>query len=128
MKNYIIYDEDGNILRTGRCPANMLNLQVKLGEYIMEGVANDSTQIISGNQLQNKPIDVVSLKVDFQDNLRVARNGILSSTDWTQMPDAPLTIAEKAGWQTYRQSLRDLPSNYPNETDLNNVIFPTEPT
>ncbi|HGM5043084.1 TPA: tail fiber assembly protein [Stenotrophomonas maltophilia] len=34
----------------------------------------------------------------------------LRATDWTQMPDAPLTAQEKAAYQVYRQALRDLPS------------------
>jgi hypothetical protein len=127
VKKYIIHDAAGNILRTGSCPDSMLNLQANTGEYIMEGIANDATQIVNNNQLQNKPIDAAKMQTEFQDNLRVTRNVMLTSTDWTQLPDAPLTSAEKTDWQTYRQSLRDLPSSYPNETELANVAFPVEP-
>lgn len=38
------------------------------------------------------------------------RNGILRSTDWTQMADAPLSVAAKTAWAVYRQALRDLPT------------------
>lgn len=48
----------------------------------------------------------------------------LRATDWTQMPDAPLTALEKAAYQTYRQALRDLPS-VPGFPD---VLWPTLPT
>ncbi|OWR27999.1 hypothetical protein CEE55_19925 [Stenotrophomonas pavanii] len=41
---------------------------------------------------------------------RAKRDALLRYSDWTQMPDAPLTALEKAAYQTYRQSLRDLPS------------------
>ena len=44
---------------------------------------------------------------------RQERNLILQSTDWTVLPDAPLTDAEKATWKAYRQKLRDLPADYP---------------
>ena len=44
---------------------------------------------------------------------RQKRNLILQASDWTQMPDAPLTEAQVAKWKTYRQKLRDLPQDYP---------------
>jgi hypothetical protein len=44
----------------------------------------------------------------------------LISTDWTQLPDAPV---DKAAWATYRQALRDLPL----VTDFANAELPTQP-
>lgn len=41
--------------------------------------------------------------------LRADRDIALSASDWTQMPDSPLTDAEKQAWAAYRQALRDLP-------------------
>ncbi|WP_422387668.1 phage tail assembly chaperone [Gemmobacter caeni] len=35
---------------------------------------------------------------------------MLSDSDWTQLADAPLTPAKQAQWATYRQELRDIPS------------------
>jgi len=57
--------------------------------------------------------------------LRIDRNTKLKATDWTQMPDAPLTEEEKASWRSYRQALRDLPAN---TTDPANPIWPQKPT
>lgn len=34
----------------------------------------------------------------------------LRSSDWTQMADAPLSVAAKTAWAVYRQALRDLPT------------------
>lgn len=56
--------------------------------------------------------------------LRNKRNFILSTTDWTQLADAPLTGAEKTAWTTYRQQLRDLPTT---TTSPKEVIWPTQP-
>lgn len=42
--------------------------------------------------------------------VRADRTKRISETDWTQLPDAPLTTAQKAAWATYRQSLRDIPA------------------
>ena len=43
------------------------------------------------------------------DALRVRRDDLLFACDWTQLPDAPLTDAQKAEWRVYRQALRDVP-------------------
>lgn len=42
--------------------------------------------------------------------VRGERNFKLAKSDWSQLPDAPLTDAQKLQWQTYRQALRDVTS------------------
>jgi hypothetical protein len=54
-------------------------------------------------------------------NLRMERNDKLSLSDWTQLPDSNV---DKNVWATYRQQLRDLPSNTAN---IDNVVWPTVP-
>jgi hypothetical protein len=56
--------------------------------------------------------------------IRIERNRLLSLCDWTQMPDASLTVAQKQIWVLYRQELRDLPLKF---TEPNDVIWPTHP-
>ena len=56
--------------------------------------------------------------------IRRYRNELLSRCDWTQLPDAALSIEEKQAWSDYRQVLRDLPQYYPLPED---VEFPSEP-
>lgn len=53
--------------------------------------------------------------------VRDDRNKRLTETDWTQVADAPV---DKAAWATYRQALRDVPSQagFPCE-----VQWPTQP-
>ena len=53
--------------------------------------------------------------------VRTERDAKLAETDWTQVADAPV---DKTTWATYRQALRDIPSQagFPNE-----VIWPVEP-
>jgi hypothetical protein len=53
--------------------------------------------------------------------LRLHRDKLLAASDWTQLPDSP---ADKAGWATYRQALRDLPLQNGN---ADKVIFPSKP-
>lgn len=40
---------------------------------------------------------------------RAKRDRLLSATDWTQIPDAPLTTEQSAAYAAYRQALRDVP-------------------
>lgn len=53
--------------------------------------------------------------------VRALRNQKIQSTDWTQLPDVPLSTKET--WATYRQALRDVTS----QTDPFNITWPTPP-
>jgi len=68
------------------------------------------------------------VKVDSQklldiqaDEARTQRNALLSGSDWTQVPDAPV---DQAAWAEYRQALRDLPqqAGFPTE-----ITWPVKP-
>jgi hypothetical protein len=59
--------------------------------------------------------------------MRSLRDYKLGRSDWTQVADSPLADTDKAAWATYRQALRDVPTNNPNITDLDEVSWPTEP-
>ena len=57
---------------------------------------------------------------------RNERNQLLNDSDWTQMPDSPLTDEVKTSWATYRASLRTLPehTNWPNLEDADWPVSP----
>lgn len=70
---------------------------------------------------------VVNIDAETQaqwNDLRSKRATLLNKSDWTQVPDSPLSDEQKAAWATYRQQLRDLPSN---TTDVFNIVWPTQP-
>lgn len=52
---------------------------------------------------------------------RAERNRLLSASDWTQLPDAPI---DQAAWTEYRQALRDLPSQAGFPADITWPIAP----
>ena len=56
--------------------------------------------------------------------LRAERDRRLAATDWTQLPDVPLTAEQRAAWQQYRQALRDVPQQPGAPYD---VTWPEEP-
>tara|TARA_E500000318_G_C3527550_1_gene199041 strand:- start:799 stop:1041 length:243 start_codon:yes stop_codon:yes gene_type:complete len=59
--------------------------------------------------------------------LRDRRNDKLFESDWTQMPDCPLSESKKQEWAEYRQLLRDLPGAYTNDDSIEDIIFPDKP-
>ena len=54
-------------------------------------------------------------------NIREQRNELLAETDWTQLPDSGVAST----WTTYRQALRDVPSQ---EGFPYSVTWPTKPS
>ena len=83
----IIFNTDGTVTRTKDA---VQDYQEKLGQ-----------------QLQNYDSH---LNCGFEE-LRTYRDDELSTSDWTQVPDGPLDSTTKAAWATYREKLRDLPSD-----------------
>ena len=59
--------------------------------------------------------------------IRAERDRLLTSSDWTQANDSPLTDANVAKWKTYRTSLRDLPSDQSSKTKYSDITWPTKP-
>jgi hypothetical protein len=55
--------------------------------------------------------------------VRAERNNFLSSCDWTQVNDSPLSQVDKDAWATYRQALRDITL----QQDPFNIIWPVSP-
>lgn len=121
MKQFIVYNSDGDILRTGSCPDNMFELQAGDGEFVIDGVADDATKRIIDGVIVDKPIQVTYISID---EIRFQRDILIAKTDWTQLPDAPLTTAQKAKYKSYRTALRDLPQKYVNMQNIINVDYP----
>ena len=61
---------------------------------------------------------------------------LLELSDWTVMPDSPLSDSKQTEWKTYRQSLRDITktANPKMRTDMSNMLdetsvtWPTKPS
>jgi hypothetical protein len=64
----------------------------------------------------------------FPDIVRTIRNQMLSDSDWTQLPDAPLSAEKKEEWLAYRTYLRDYPLQFLGLEHYPNIItFNTQP-
>ncbi len=60
-------------------------------------------------------------------HIRHQRDMLLRDTDWSVLPDSPLSADDKTAYETYRQALRDLPSTYPEVKKPDDVTWPTAP-
>lgn len=98
---YTVFDSQGLPSRYIRSTEEELSLKVKTGETYQIG------------RVQSKETE----------NFRLLRDALLSSSDWTQLPDSPLNEEQKSAWAQYRQALRDLPDSY----DGGDIVFPVQP-
>jgi hypothetical protein len=80
----------------------------------------DGTQFVDPD-----PITEEEQTENYLASIRVERNALLDSTDWTQGNDSPLTDKVKTNWSTYRQELRDIPETYTADPDA--VVWPEAP-
>ena len=79
--------------------------------------------------LETKQLENIPQNTDWTDWMRQRRRLELIDSDWTQGADSPLSDSKKAEWQTYRQALRDLPSNYSSPiASRDDVSWPTKPS
>tara|TARA_Y100001938_G_C7957144_1_gene362303 strand:- start:232 stop:618 length:387 start_codon:yes stop_codon:yes gene_type:complete len=124
-----IYDTTtGEILSCRRIPDHMLDNNINRRPNT--AYLNTYVQDISVKKVDLSNLSIVDKVVDYDWNeyMRLHRNGRLKATDWTQVPDSPLSNSKKAEWATYRQQLRDLPSTLGNITSREGIIWPTEPS
>ena len=124
MKSFVIYNSDGEILRAGVCVDTDFGIQAREGEFILEASCKDTRnhKVVDGKLVYSPKQDTVE---EVLAKIRKRRNALLNACDFTQVSDYP--ASDKAEWATYRQALRDLPSQYQNETDFANVVFPNSP-
>jgi len=133
---YTIYlNNTGEILKT--IQTDNIDSQIQSGESYVEGSIDSSFYYIEDNVAveippKTSPYAVFNFTTKqwvLNENLAIAnvlpkRQKLLYSSDWTQIPNGPLTQQQQEAWAVYRQQLRDIPeqSGYPF-----NVVWPTPP-
>jgi len=129
--SYFVYLNDGGwIVSKFEQETDADNLVAANDDGVMSKIATPSDHdtvnylnYIDGNFVAETADDILAENlIDF----RINRNKMLSDSDWTQMVDSPLSDSKKTEWQTYRQALRDMPSQ--EGFDPTNPTYPTEPT
>jgi|DEB3_MinimDraft_2_1074329.scaffolds.fasta_scaffold71299_1 hypothetical protein len=107
--------------------ANIIEVDdINFCEGLIEATDDDfyvsvGDQYENGVFISNQP---TPSQEEIENNLRNYRNFLLLNCDWTMLPDAKLSDESKSAWETYRQSLRDLPATagWPE-----NIIWPVSP-
>lgn len=124
MIKFITYKASGEIIGSGSCPESMLKLQARPEEGILvmcsdagwaENYVNEAGEV-EGKGEKPSPHHIFDYAtktwVDPRTNetewpvVRAKRDSRLLASDWTQLPDVPLSTKE--AWATYRQALRDV--------------------
>ena len=104
--------------------------QVEAQEDYTKNILEDLPELIDGIWTQNWTIvDATQEEInqrlsDKWQEVRNERGGRLNSSDWTQLPDSPLTEEQKNAWRQYRQELRDIT----NQANPFEVIYPVQPS
>lgn len=89
--------------------------------YVEGGYDRNLHEIIDG-KIAERASPYVDPLVPSEDYfIKHKRNSLLASSDWTQVPDAPV---DQAAWQVYRQALRDITEQ---EGFPLNIIWPQPP-
>jgi len=116
---YTVYDIATGLIKqvTSINPA-ALDRVLEDGEAAYEGEVDTAVydKIIDGVPTTSEVV------FDPQVSARIMRSLKLEASDWTQVPDSPLTDAQKEAWRTYRQALRDFPSIVSDCTSEDEVI------
>ena len=85
------------------------------------GLVNSLWKEAAPNRQQIKDGQIIDREiVEPAYDVRPDRNAMLASTDWTQLPDSPLSDEKKQLWKQYRQALRDMPA-------ASDTIWPERP-
>lgn len=89
-----------------RIPAGATEISAKRFEELMAAQQGGAELIVSGG----KPIALptAASAADRRAARRRRRDQLLAASDWTQLPDSPLSESEKADWAEYRTALRNL--------------------
>lgn len=98
---------DANVFREG-IPADAVKISRE--QYERAVAWQSEGGIIEGVTPQGEMILAAAKELSGDElarQVRGRRNDLLRNSDWTQLPDVPVTTA--ATWLTYRQRLRELP-------------------
>jgi hypothetical protein len=102
--------------------------QTPIPNNYTKNISEGTPQLIDGiyTQIWNE-VDATQEEIDIKienqwEQIRVARNQILMESDWTVLPDSPVSASIEE-WKTYRQQLRNVTSQ-PNPFE---IVWPTQP-
>lgn len=155
MKHYVVYDQQtGEILASGTCQDEDLELQQRPGTQVLEGAGAYLTHYVSDGSLVSYSIDQAvnkarspsrfhtwsnetfdwvetrsqqDLDAELASAARTKRIDLLAASDWTDTLSAKTRLGDALynAWQDYRQILRDVPQQ---AEFPSNIAWPDPPS
>ena len=138
-----VYNTDGTYIAKRR--KYVMNFKTNVNEwkdYEMEAVTTATVDTFKDKLVEGwYAVDSIE-NTEFQNELagiyaktqnvspttvRLARDFLLDETDWSQVADCPLSVADKALYTTYRTKLRDLTKDTNFSSNALEVKFPISP-
>lgn len=126
----IVYDSDGNITQQLSGAVTYVKLDgLSHLEVDNETNIDPVRQKVENGKIVDKDASIITQNMiaTTEIEIKMRRVQLLYDCDWTQAADSPLSESKKAEWRTYRQALRDFPATCENETNIDEVVFPTPP-
>lgn len=122
---YYIFDSNNNY-KCWVATQELVSVNSEDTDTVVEGDLIEHPKLENGNVVQ----DNVMISELEEENIRAQRNSLLSDSDMEMMKILDTATSWdnletlRSDWKTYRQSLRDVPtqSGFPN-----NVVWPTKP-
>jgi hypothetical protein len=106
LDQYIIDNKPHAFLETIQAPAAPVN-QAEILALVQQASIPDRDPF-------NAPWDVILSE----------RKRLLEISDWTQIPDNPMSEEKRQAWRVFRQELRDIPQKYSTSAE---VVWPEPP-
>jgi len=124
ISNFYLLDNQ-QLKQNGWYPYRLVEIQLNENEIINgSNIVIEENEVVEYQTKRTKTQQELENEVEGQWlRIRRKRNKYLTETDWTQVPDSPLTNQKQTEWQVYRQSLRDITS----QVDPFNISWPTPP-
>ena len=124
ISNFHVFDNQ-TLKQYGWYPYRFVETQKNENQYYDgSDFVIEETEVVEYQKVRNKTEQEITEEIESMwRSIRDRRNVFLTESDWTQLPDSPLTNQKQTEWQIYRQSLRDI------TTQLNpfSIDWPTPP-
>jgi hypothetical protein len=118
IKNYVVHDQNGMIVRTGSAPEGMISIQAGTGEYAIEAAGDDLTQYVVGGAVTDKPAMPVSI-----DKTTVSADGIDLATI-SGIPVGALCRVASIAEAVVNDGTIELTFDNPGDYEITIIAFP----
>lgn len=128
MAIYAVHDNTGRITKHGTASVQDIDfVELEVGETL---VLVDRTPSVADDSIVDGLLVDIALPPLARSGYELMELALISlaKSDWTQLPDVPMSAALRAEWAIYRQELRDIINDRdPSIPENSNDVWPTQP-